>query len=206
MYFVGFIFLSRVAAAQEFAVSADQHNVLYVGVGNQITIAAYQCPCKDINVEVDNGMVKASDTPCRYKVLPADPGKLNLSLRRKQNNLLIGTSEFRVRYQEIKCLFAGKSKGTLKLKIAKIQLGIVVGLTDYEVPCTILITQFSMSVLRDGRAVFERTLNSARFDDETKNFLDTLQPGDIIRFYGIMCKYPDQKVRAMEGTEITVID
>ncbi len=205
-----FIGLPGIVKAQDFAINNERQNIFFYLEENPISVVVNNCPCSDINVTaISAEVVKISDRPCRFKIIPERVGKTILTLSRKSSNEIIGTEEYRVLPQRVCLAFAGKCGH------GKVRKHIVPGVTEVEVASSsgadyhpgLRIQQFMVSVERSNSVIFKQEITGSSLSPETKTFFQGLEQGDIIRFDQIICKWPDGKIRgAIESAEFEVIE
>ena len=199
---------SPVCKAQEFAITNLRENVFYIGRPNEITVAANKLECKDIKVVPSYGEASPLDNPCSYSINIDRPGKILLKLYNRQNNELIGSQEYRVKYlPEPLCYIAGKMRGNIKLDVLNAQSGITAKHFYYiDFEDGFLVDHFSVSIVRDERVIFVKDVMGANFDDEVKTEFQKLQVGDVITFHEITGKGIDKIVRNLSAKEFTIVE
>lgn len=188
-----FLFFSIHAIGQQFIVSADKMNVLYIGILNPITPMVENVGCKDLVVETNNGTLTKANEPCQYYAVPDRPGITNVSIYRKMNGQkqLIGTREFRTKkIPDPMASIGGKPSGTMSWRILKVQMGVVLYMPNFDFDARFLVNSFKITVVRNQNVIFEKDCTGARFDDETLRVLQTIKAGDLfnctnIRFSGM---------------------
>lgn len=188
-----FLLFSVDVAGQQFTVSADKMNVLYIGILNPITPMVENVACKDLIVETSNGTITQSGEPCQYQTMPDRPGTTNISIYRKMNGQkqLVGVREFRTkRIPDPLASIGGKPSGTMSWRILKVQMGVVLYMPNFDFDARFLVNSFKITVVRNQNVIFEKDCTGARFDDETIRMLQTIKAGDLfnctnIRFSGM---------------------
>lgn len=177
-----FLLFSVDVVGQQFTVSADKMNVLYIGILNPITPMVENVACKDLIVETNNGTLTKADEPCQYQAVPDRPGITNISLYKKVNGhkQLIGTREFRTkRIPDPLASVAGRSGGAVSGRLLKIQIGVVLRIDGFDFAGGFQVNSFKVAVVRNQNVIFEKDCTGARFDDETIRMLQTIKAGDL---------------------------
>jgi len=85
---------------------------------------------------------------------------------------------------------AGKDRGTIKRNVFVAQLGIIPHLNtqDTSLHCRMLITEFTIKVIRNGQEIYTKHIHATGFDEETHNFFQSVRVNDVIRATDIRCR------------------
>lgn len=179
--------------AQQFTVSADKMNVLYVGILNPITPMVENIACKDLIVETNNGTLEKGSEPCQYTVMPDKPGLTNISIFLKTANgkKLVGIKEFRTKRVSQPTPYVGaRNRGKIKGTLLKAQLGVVLHIDGFDFDAPFKVNSFNIIIERNQSVIFENQCLGARFDAQTLQAIENIKPGDLftctsIRFSGM---------------------
>ncbi|WP_460552648.1 GldM family protein [Ferruginibacter profundus] len=76
-----FQFIFYTAFNQQVAMAADKAGIFYVGIENPLTIAAENCPCKDLVIKADNGEINGSG--CKFTYYGNSPGIATITVYKR---------------------------------------------------------------------------------------------------------------------------
>jgi len=101
---------------QKFSISADQNNILYIGVDNPFTVAAENLSRKMLVLKTDNGSISGKNG--NYTFRGSQIGKTTIVLYKKVNGKLveIGRNYFRVKNIPDPIFKIGSGRDTMSSK------------------------------------------------------------------------------------------
>lgn len=202
------LLLSLSATAQQFTVSADKVDVLYMFITNPITVVSEGCTCADMVIEADNARLNVQPEPCKYDIVPFASGILKLRVYKKTGatKTLLGEKEFRVkRIPSPIAKVGGKSEGTMHKSMFCSQLGVIAQIENFDINARYPVSSFTVVIVRSGNMIFERKCVGPRFDTETYNAFSKMQSGDKVVISDIKARAPDTKLESLNDVVITII-
>ncbi len=180
------LFIPLFGWTQNVVVANTKENVLYSGLSNSLTVCVEGYKCKDLTITTDNGAIKQLDEPCNYSIKPATVGIANISVYAKAKNKIIRTVKLRVKGIPAPiALLNQKSGGTIPENILKVQLGLVAQIQNMDFESHILITGFTVLILREGKCLFVKECEGQLFPDEVKAAFSSIRTNDKIIFSSI---------------------
>jgi hypothetical protein len=186
----------------EFAISAEIFNILYIGVDNPIEIAVYDSKPEDITVETSSGTIKKSGSTT-YFVHPDDQGELKLSVFKK--NILIGTKSFVCKLTPVPSVYVASytHEGQIARNVLLAQAGIVAKLDDFmlEVPYT--VNGFSLSII-SGEDEITKISNSNKFTPQQKELINNARIGSNVVIDKVNCLGPEGLPRAIAPISLII--
>lgn len=186
-------------------VSADQMNVMYMGVENPISVVAAGIPSGQMKVVAD-GVTLASKGNGKFMAMPERPGKATVTV--SGGGLKPTSFEYRVKRIPDPVMVMSKHKGG-RIPVAefKAQTGIYPMLEGFDFNAKCDVQGFNVVRVRKGDAA-EAPNRTGKFGSEARRLIDDAQRGDIFYFEKIRVKCPgDSKdaTRDMGGMMFTLI-
>ncbi len=184
-------------------VSADQMNVMYIGVENPISVAAAGVPSGQVKVSAD-GISLTPKGNGKFTAIPQKTGTATVTV--SGGGLAPTTFEYRVKRIPDPVMMMSKHKGG-KISVAefKAQTGIYPLLEGFDFNAKCDVQDFNVVRVRKGDAV-EAPNRSGRFGSEVQRLQEGAQRGDIFYFEKIKVKCPgDSNSRDMGGMMFTLI-
>lgn len=182
--------------AQVVAIQNDKMNILYVCVGNPLTIAAENTFSKSLVVTTDNGKIHPDSFGRKgsYIIFPEHAGKATVYVKKRTPKGLktIGHIGFRVRYWPAPVVRLGDKKGgdiSQALLCAMIAPG--TRIEEMDICAHIPIIEFTVIVKRRNKEIFRRTTvgkSYARIDTITNDFFQRLHNNDVVIFKDMMIR------------------
>lgn len=204
------LLLSLSATAQQFTVSADKMNVLWIAMDNPVTCVVENVSCKNIVLEVDDETtIKNGDAPCTYILIPKKPGSTTVKIfeKTKAGNRLIGEKEFRrKRIAEPSFALAGAVQGRIRKNILLSQLGPLITGDAAHFGFRFTIDEFKVIILRNNNIVFESLCTGAKFSDSIKEGMQKIKHGDKFICEDIKFSGYGYTRQSAGSIELTVID
>lgn len=186
-------------------VSADQMNVMYMGVENPISVVAAGIPSGQMKVVAD-GVTLTSKGNGKFMATPQRPGKATVTV--SGGGLKPTSFEYRVKRIPDPVMMMSKHKGG-RISVAefKAQTGIYPMLEGFDFNAKCDVQGFNVVRVRKGDAV-EAPNRTGKFGSEVQRLQEAAQRGDIFYFEKIKVKCPgDNKdgLRDMGGMMFTLI-
>jgi len=209
-----FLSLSLVVNVQSQSVcaSADKMNILYIGVDNPISIAAFGLNSDEVFVKLSGeGAATIVGSGSKYIVRPTQTtlaGQFcNIDVFNTKTNQKIATIPFRVkRIPDPQAQIGGKTDGKMYESEMKVQGGVVAVLQDFDFDAKCEIISYNM-VSTPFQAVPSEPVNvtGAKFNLEASALILKAKPGTVFQFYDIQCKCPDESfVRKLNEITLTI--
>lgn len=181
-------------------VSADNMNVMYIGVDNPITVAVAGAATESIEVDGSNLDLSVNNRLVGQYV--AKPRRLGVAEVKVSADGFPETAfKFRVkRIPDPVLKFANKTSGEVSIGEFKAQQGILAILEGFDFNAKCRISSFEIArVPRSGDPLFERN-NGPRFTGRSRNLMDKASRGDRYFFDDIKVKCPgDEYHRKLNG-------
>jgi hypothetical protein len=179
-----------ISDAQRFSISADQNNVLYVGLDNPLTIAVENFPSEAIIVKADNGTITGNRG--RYMFIATKIGKANIIIYKKIRGQIkeIGRNVFRVKPIPAPMPYVGPSSGGyISSNILKQQQYIRAAYECCGFDARASIDSFTICILRGDSCFYKEIKNiGSKFNDEIINELSLIKKDDTVIFKKIFAK------------------
>lgn len=208
--------------AQVVAVENAKDCIFYLGVDNDIVMAASGMHNGSLVVATDNGIIMQHGFPnkktgyCIYR--PDHLGHATIYVKRKTKtglvNILVKHYNVLPFPAPTPTLMNRMSGATIPYKEARLSIGlgaVVFGGGDYGC-VSYRIDSFTITIIRKGEVELTRVIakeNGARFSDDSLvfKFLPTLQPGDHLIFSCISCESPARNGRLhLAPMEFTLVE
>ena len=202
--------------AQNFTIGVDRMNVAFQGLDNPMTFTIENTKMKDVVLTTDNGTI-AIDAQSGgwghfiYRPVSSGLATINIGIRKKKGIKNIGKYEVRVReLTPPRPILMGKFEGT----IPKHELCVAIGpqaMYNYggAICGSARIYQFTIYISRNNDIIYTKGASDwagARFDDETREFFKTLQPGDEVWLTGFEIYAADARRRNRDDIKLIVVD
>ena len=182
---------TSIANAQT-AVSLSKQNVLYIGVNNPLTIAAFDTPDDSLEVYSKKfGVSITKNGKGRYTTRVASPGEAIIFVKNNKKQTT-DSLQFRVKRipDPVTVLGCGnESSGMISLARFRAETGINIKFhTDFDASCEIHGFEMTLSK-RNGEIITAQIAGSA-FDKAAKNLQAQAESGDIVFFDNIKVRCP----------------
>ncbi len=189
-------------------ISPIKMNVFYEGVDNPVAISVPGVASRDLRISMSN--VKHRMSGANYIVTP-NPGTagkqsvVSVNAQLDGKNKFIGQQEFRIkRVPDPVPVVAGQTGGKIGKSILVAQAAVFAEMKDFDFELKYDITRFSISVIKNGYSVDERS-ESGRITEQQKELIKGMGPGSKVSFEGIRAKGPGGDTRDL-GTMTFVLD
>ena len=186
--------------AQRVLSRPDNQKIMYVGLGNPITILAKDINAKNVSLEADNCIIYKEDDH-HYSITPKSRGFLILKF--KSEGKLIGEEKYTVKpmYKGV-ASFGGSGEDETSMSVAEVrsQSGIVCRQENFDIQLSYDILSYRIRLIRNAQVIADEMVKSGSyFDQSIKNLLQTIQPNDQLLFSDI--RYKDIEID-LEGENI----
>lgn len=187
------------------AVETVKMNVVYCGVDNPVIIAANGIDMTNIEVEIDNGIIKKMGE--EYLINPARTGHAIVDIIK--DGVKIGSKEFRVLglpNPQSFLVLNGRKVGSGEVILAELVKanGIKAEIPDFLFDVDFRIAGFQ--VKENTNATSTTILSeTGTFSDEQRDFIKRLKPGQRITIEEIRAIGPDGVTRLLNPLEIKVL-
>lgn len=185
-------------AASTAVVSADQMNVLYIGVDNPVSISVPGFQANQIIPSITQGSLNATGSGAyNCTVTKVGDANINVSVRTDEGVKSVGSKQFRVkRIPDPKAYFANVASGALANGPAKAVTGIFAKADnfDFQVQFTIRDFEFMYAKSRSNQISIIQNQGPV-FNQQIRNVLSKIKAGDRIWMDNIRIKAPDGTTR-----------
>jgi hypothetical protein len=173
----------------QFVISPEVFNILYISVDNPIEIAVYNSKPEDITIETSAGVIKKTGSTT-YSIHPENGNELTLSVYK--NDKLIGTKSFVCKLTPIPLVYVSFyiHEGYIARHVLLAQAGIIAKSDDFmlEVPYT--VKGFSLTVI-SGENKTKEISNSDKFTPEQKKLIQEAPIGSKVMIDEVNCIGPE---------------
>lgn len=196
-----FLFFCKNANAQV-AISLDKQNVLYIGVDNPLTIAAFDTPDEGLDVS-GKGVAITKNGNGHYTARVSSPGEAIIFVK---NNKKQTTDSLQFRVKRIPdphatlCGTHSETGGLISLGKFRILNGIEIEQRlDFDAICE--IQGFEMTLSKQNGEILSAQVSGSRFDKTAKAIQAQVEVGDTVYFDNIKTRCPGdtsgRKINAM---------
>jgi gliding motility-associated protein GldM len=182
-------------------VSPDKMNVLYVGIGNPISVSSPGIANKDLHVSISSGSITSTDlSKGAYEANVSSVGTATISISGtvggKQASL--GSKLFRVKnIPNPVAEFAGTTGGTQNTPTIQGQNYIFATLKDFEFDLKFNIKSYKLTIIRPRQDAVTVAGYGGTLSQEVKDKLRLVTPGTRLIFDEIYAVGPDKKDRLL---------
>lgn len=193
------------SSGQNFTVSADKMNVLYIGVDNPISVTVENYSCEFIAVTTNNG--KISGNNCRYIFSGGTVGVANIAVYKKVKGKMqvIGIWPFRVKHLPLPVFkIASGRPSMLKVEIANQQY-VRAELENFDIDIRYTIDSFKVCIISNDTCKFNvKTNYGNKISEEIRDDFKALKQNDTVVFKDIFIKQPDGTKETLAPIIITI--
>jgi len=188
-------------------VAATKMNVLYVGVDNPMQVSAPGVSVDEIEITGPGISFKPDPKiPGGYiaRATKANPRGTKLTVKKKSDNTILATTEFRVkRLPDPAATILGQKEGLVtkgKLKAASF---LKAEMENFDFEARVVVVSFKMTVSMGGD-LQEMNTKGATLSDQMRNLLGNVRTGNRIYFEDIKVRMPDGSVRKVPSIILKV--
>jgi len=183
------------------AIAPTRMNVFYVGVDNPVDISVSGYKSEDLEVKIDNGVIKGSNGA--YTVYPKGPGKATITVF--ANGTKVKESVFRVKIvPDPVAMVYGMKGGSIKKSVLLSQMGIVAEMENFDFDLSFKIAEFRVSTVNEHGKAVEATSHDNNFTPEQKAILESCTLNQKVYIEEIKALGPDGATRDLGTIALTV--
>jgi len=192
-------------------IANEIENIAYIGIDNPISVAAFDYPCGDINLVVDNGSLEKILTSCgKYSYKPSKPGAavFKLYAKKKDQVLLFDRINFRVIYPPLptyvffsvqtsneidpiteECCASMQVKNEQKVSVENLKnpIGLGTSLLNFSYPISYKIDSYEYTIHRDNKILKKGKNIGATAGSDFLTDMQLVKANDMITFDAIIC-------------------
>ena len=190
---------------QNFTVSADKMNELYIGVDNPISVTVENYSCESIFVTTNNGKISGSN--CKYMFSGGTVGPANIAVYKKVKGKMqiIGIWPFRVKRLPLPVFKIASNKRYMpKVEIAN-QEYVRAELENFDIDIRYTIDSFKVCIISSDTCKFSvKTNYGNKISEEIRNDFRALKQNDAVVFKDIFIKQFDGTQEMLAPIVITI--
>jgi hypothetical protein len=191
---LSFLLASATSYTQKFAVSAENMNVLYMGVDNPLTVAVAGYPSSAIYLKNNKGTVKGGNGS--YTISVDSPGavKITILVKTKAKYKKIGNALFRARQIPDPVLKVGPCGGCeIQKNVLAAQQFIRADINnEFIAICAIFhVQKFHVVILKGDSLIHNKFYEGNLLPQEISTAITSLDKGDMVIFKDAACTGPD---------------
>lgn len=180
-------------SGQNFAISANKSNIMYVGLDNPVSLAVENTSNKEVVVKCSNGRIEKRYGEYYFK---ADkPGETEITLFKRENGHLkkIGRCYFRVKLIPHPTFKIGSGNSRAPIPEIRNQEYVRADMDNYfGYDVRFSIVSYTVNIMTGNPCqCVEIKCESNKINDEFKNVLSLLKPNDMLLFKNIVASGPD---------------
>jgi gliding motility-associated protein GldM len=187
-------------AQNSVAIAPSKMNVLYIGVDNPISIAAYGTTDDKTTVSIDGGGGTVSKLSAGNYVVHVNQVTDDCTIQVNVDGKPVGSSKFRVRALPAPMATIGGflSGSNVSADAFKNQAGVAAYLRDSPFEVKYEIASYAFTIDTDKGDIVVATNNTPSFSQQTKQAIEQyVKPGKTITIDNILASGPDGKVRKL---------
>ena len=172
-------------------VSPDKMNVLFIGVGNPVSVSAPGIPKEKLHVSISNGSLSGSAG--KYIATVNAPGDATITVSGDVGGktTVLGSTLFRIkRIPDPKAQFAGKSGGSTSSANLKAQDRLFAKLENFYFDIKFDVVRFTMYIIKPRQDAIILNSSGSELTPAMKSALNSIGPGSKIIFGNIMATGP----------------
>jgi len=199
---------------QKFAVSNDQHNIIYIGLPNTIHVCVEGYKSSSVIVTSDSGIVTKNERDPEgrkyegYYLNPIKPGhfSININIKTSKGIKHIGEYEFLAKaIPDPVAEIGGKSLGNISRSVLKAQIGIIADIHGFNICARFVVTSFSMIVMKKNGQIIDKDNVGSKFSDDIHSVFNSLEENETVLFTKITAKGPDGIERHLAPVELKIV-
>lgn len=195
-------------AKPSLTVSAINMNVLYVGVGNPISISVSGIPAENIYPAISNGMLRQNKNKGGWTAfVPSgiEQARIDVSVKMNGKMKRMGSEIFRVKNLPDPVPYIGGRKEGFVNRNNLIAAGKIVPKMpdDFEFDYSFQVISFKMTMQR-GFNVYTYESHSSSLTDEMAKQIKNTNRGQVIIFDDIIARGPDGENRTLTPLIVTI--
>ena len=166
------------------AVSPTQCDILYNNLTNSIVIGVTGLKKPNFTLSVDNGKIYQIED--HYFIEPDRVGLCSLSIAINRKHTLYHIFRVQQPQNPEACLVVGKHNKNIN------SIRESTGVYAYPTSgyaADLKVINFDVDIIRDGNIILSYRNNGPIFDANLRKYFNTLQTGDVLKFYNIVVLY-----------------
>jgi hypothetical protein len=182
------------------AIAPDKMNVLYIGVENPISVAAYGTTDDKVTVSVNGGGGRISKVSAGKYLVYVTQITDDCTIEVAENGKPVSSSKFRVRTVSTPMATIGgfPSGSNVPADFFKNQSGLAAYLKDSPFEVKYEIVSYTFTIDTDKGEIAAANNNRSSFSEQTKKSIEQyVKPGKTITIDNILASGPDGKVRKL---------
>jgi hypothetical protein len=182
------------------AIAPNKMNVLYIGVDNPVSIAAYGTTDDKVAVSINGGGGAVSRVSAGNYVVRVNQITDDCTIEVNADGKLVGSSKFRVRVLPSPMATIGGflSGNIITADAFKNQAGIGVYVKDSPFELKYEIVSYTFTIDTDKGDIVAATNNNASFSQRTRQIIEEyVKPGKTLTIDNILASGPDGKTRKL---------
>ena len=186
LFFILPFLSSTLAVAQDRAVAVglEKMNAVYVGVSNPVTVAVSDIPSEHLQLTVSLGAItRQTGSHFEWQICHFETNVATLIIRDTVNGLLSDTMYYRVKYPPEPTLMAFVQPSGGKCNKRSRGVALVFENFDYDIRAEVV--EFHFMLMRKGQDAREVVNRGGRPNEQVSNLMNSVIPGDRVRFYKI---------------------
>ena len=168
--------------SQNVAIENHKQNIVYPYLDNPMTILVEEIPCNEIFVSTNNGEIKSNGN-CEYIFSPHEIGKASIFIHKieKGDTVQIKERKYRVKRWPIpEARIGNKSSGKMGLGEFKVQQGVSVPISGFDMSGRHRLDSFRFRIIRDKDLLGEAMNMGGKFEQKTRGLILKVKRGDRI--------------------------
>lgn len=187
-------------AQSSVAIAPDKMNILYIGVENPISIAAYGTTDDKVSVSIKGGGGRISKVDAGKYLVYVNQITDECTIEVTENGKIIGSSKFRVRtVSDPMATIGGFLSGSnVPADFFKNQSGVASYVKDFPFELKYQIVGYTFTIDTDKGDITEAINSSPSFSDRTKQIIEQyVKPGKTVTIDNILASGPNGKTRKL---------
>lgn len=205
---VTFPFKSQyIVARPALTVSADNMNVVYIGLDNPISVSVPGIPTERLNVSINNGSLRATGSG-KYNLKVSTGTKAEVSVNAIMENgetRSMGSMSFRVKRIPKPVAKIGNITGSGTMSKGELNsvIGIIANYENFDFNATSKVVSYDMTYIANGVSN-TKTVTGNIIDQSLKSIFERLRKNDKVYFENIKAVGPDGAVVGLNPITIRV--
>lgn len=196
-----------IVARPALTVSADNMNVVYIGLDNPISVSVPGIPNERLKVSVSNGSLRPNGNG-KYMLRAQHEGKTDVSVTATMENgeqRNMGTMSFRAKPIPKPVAKVGETAGDVTMTAGKLSsaAGLIANYDNFQFNVTCKVVSFDASYPVNG-TYMTRSFRTNTFDQDLKTTFGRLKKNNKVYFENVYVLGPDQKIVKISGISVRI--
>lgn len=207
-------------------IANEKMNILYVGLKNPISVAAFNLDCEDIEIVAADCDIQKADRRCdKFMLTPKKPPQVKISIFKliPEGRELLSEQMFQVKHPPLpdevymvalepgeldpetgECCVNLRFQNLEKASIAQLQnaRGLGLAVHNFNFDIRYVYTRYNYSIMRNGENIVTERVIDNQFSEKWKDHLKSIQADDQIVFHDIYVRYYQDEIQL---DDITII-